>query len=334
MADKPLPDDRAVLAALGRLKAYNAYKANQLQTAGGGANPAEQALNTIETWADDATDSGAAWGRKKQVDSAQKIQESEKWQEQVRKDDQQAAQEAEARSKLDMKQLKAELKKKLDDYKGAIKQQGDAGQPAFKAKLPEVTTQTAEAKKFVDQDLEKAMDLAAKKGAEQRQKRKLIAAQADKQAQDGKKWKAEYGDQPAKFGAGQRADVQAALDQINESAGQKIGELQPFAARAAALIESLKEVQSWSATLKPQVAAQGPALKAAKASGESGVANARSVLSHTEAFQAGLESRANTDAEIFRQWSDDNTRLAKEWIHSSSPKHKQWAEAWLRNQKE
>ena len=334
MADKPLPDDRTVLAALGRLKAYNAYKANQLQTAGGGADPIVQALNTIETWADDAADSGASWGQKKQVDSAQKIQESEKWQEQVRKDDQQAAQDADTRSKLDIKQLKAELKKKLDDYKGAVKQQGDAGNPAFKAKLPEVTTQTAEAKKFVDQDFEKSLDLAAQKNAEQRQKRKLIAAQSDKQAQGAKKWKADYGDQPAKFGAGQRADVQAALDQVNEWAGQKIVELQPFAAKAGTLIDSLKEIQSWSTGLKPQIAGPGPALKAAKASGKSGVANTRSVLSHTEAFQAGLESRANADAEIFQQWSDDNTRLAKEWIHSSSLKHKQWAEAWLKNQKE
>ncbi len=64
------------------------------------------------------------------------------------------------------------------------------------------------------------------------------------------------------------------------------------------------------------------------------MANTRSVLSHTEAFQTGLEARANTDTEIFRQWSDDNTRLAKEWTHNNSPKHKQWAEAWLKNQKE
>ncbi len=333
MANTPVPDDRAMLAALEKLKAYSSYKAKQVQSAGGGPSPVEDALRTIETWADDPDDEGKAWGQNKRLEADQKIQGADKWRDQVRKDDQDAAKEADFRSKLDMPKVKDALKQQLDDYQGAIKQKADAGEPGFKGKLAEVKTQNADAKGFIDRDMEKAMDLTARKNAEQRQQHKLIAALMEKRGAEGKQWKAEYGDQPAKFGAGQRADVQSALDVVNQWAAGKSAELEPFGPKVAVYLDSLKKVQNWSSGLKPQVNAQGRALMNAKASGKAGVADTRATMSHVEAFQMSLEGDANRNTDAFRAWTNRNNELAKQWINSDSPKHRQWAQDWMNTQK-
>jgi hypothetical protein len=330
MAEASLPNDRAVLAAMQKLKAYSGYKARQSQTPpAGGPSASDSDLQIVETWSQDATDTGADWGERKQQDSKQKVRESEAWKEQVRRDDQEAAAENEFRSKLDVKAAKDELKKKLDDHVSGLQVLADGGEPGFKGKLASAKKETADAKKFVDENFEKSLDNAAKRGAEQRQERKAIASAMEQRGEEGKKWQAEYGDQPGKFPGGQRADVLAALDRISATAGDMAAQIQPFGASAAPHVERLQKVQAWTAKLKPQVESQGAALKAAKALGASGVTEARSTFAAVEAFQAGLEGEASDNLELFRRWTDDNNRLAKQWANSSSEKHRQWAQDWM-----
>jgi hypothetical protein len=333
MADKPIPDDRAMMQALQQLKSYTGYKARQTQKPVGEPSPIENDLTTIETWADDAADDGTAWGDNKEAESNRQINEGDKWNERVRQDEQQAAAEADQRSKLDVKQLKEELKTKLDEHAEAYKALAEAGDPDFKKKLPLVKRETEEAKQFIDQNLEKSLEDNAKRNAERRLKRKQIAERAGKKADEGRKWKAEYGGQPEKLPAGQRADVKAALDRIQQVAAQQAEELQAFGAKAAPHVASMKKVQDWAAKLKPQVDSQGADLKTAKASGKSGVAEARTAFTDVENFQNTLEGEASDNVESFSRWSDQNTSWAKEWLNNPpSPKHRQWAEAWMKTQ--
>lgn len=333
MADKPIPDDRAMLQALQQLKSYTGYKARQTQKPVGQPSPIESDLKTIETWADDAADDGTAWSRNKEAEANQQISEGDKWRERVRQDEQQAAIEAEQRSQLDVNKLKEELKTRLDEHAEAYKALAEAGDPDFKKKLPQIRQETEEAKQFIDQNLEKSLEDSAKRSAERRLKRKQIADQAGQKADEGRKWKAEYGGQPEKLPGGQRADVKAALDRIQQVAAQQAEELQAFGAKAAPHVTGMKKVQDWAARLKPQVDSQGPALKAAKASGKTGVAEARAAFTNVENFQNTLEGEASENVEAFARWSDQNTRWAKEWLSNPpSPKHRQWAEAWMKTQ--
>lgn len=333
MPDPTPPNDRAMLGALQKLKAYSGQKARQSQAPPStDTGAADSDLQTVETWAKDTTDSGAAWGERKQQESNQKVRESEAWKEQVRRDDAEAAAEADFRSKLDVKAVKDELKKKLDDHVKGLQVLADGGEPGFKGKLAATQKETAEAKKYIDENLEKSLDASAKRSAEQRQQRKLIAGDMEKRGEEGKKWQAEYGGQPGKFPAGQQAEVEASLDRLSETAGRMIGEIEPFGTGAAPHVASLKKVQAWAAQLKPQVTAQGPALKAAKSLGAGGAADARVAFSKAEAFSAAMEGEASDNLETFRRWSDENTRLAKKWIKSNSPKHRQWAQDWMNMQ--
>jgi hypothetical protein len=333
LPDAPPPNDRAVMAAMQKLKAYSGYKARQSQTpTSGGPSASDNDLQTVETWANDPADSGAAWGERKQQDSSQKVRESEAWKEQVRHDDQEAAAENDFRSKLDVKAAKGELKKKLDDHLAGLQTLADGGEPGYKGKLAATRKETADAKKFIDENFEKSLDGAAQRSAEQRQERKAVAQAMEQRGEEGKQWQAEYGDQPGKFPTGQRADVQAALDRINAAAGEMAAEIQPFGASAAAHVERLQKVQAWVAKLKPQIDSQGAALKAAKALGASGVTETRSTFAGVEAFQAGLEGEASDNLELFRRWTDENNRLAKQWANSPSEKHRQWAQDWMNMQ--
>lgn len=330
MPDAPPPNDRAVMAAMQKLKAYSACKARQSQTPpAGGPSASDNDLQTVEMWANDAADSGAAWGEQKQQESNQKVREADAWKEQVRRDEAEAAAEKEFHSKLDVNAAKEQLKKQLDDHLSGLQTLADGGEPGFKGKLAATKKETAEAKKFIDENFEKSIDNAAKRGAEQRQERKAIAEAMEQRGEEGKQWQAAYGDQPGKFPAGQRTDVQAALDRLDAAAGGMAAEIQPFGASAAAHVERLQKVQAWVAKLKPQVESQGPALKAAKALGASGVTETRSTFAGVEAFQAGLEGEASDNLELFRRWTDENNRLAKQWANSPSEKHRQWAQDWM-----
>ncbi len=333
MADQPIPDDRAIMQALQQLKSYTAYKARQTQKPVGEPSPIESDLRTVEIWAEDAADDGTAWGRHKEAESDQQISEGDRWRERVRQDEQQAAIEQQQRSQLDVKQLKEELKRKLDEHAEAYKALAEAGDPDFKKKLPLIRQQTDEAKLFIDQNLEKSLEDSARRSAERRLRRKQVADQAGRKADEGRRWKADYGGQPEKLPAGQRADVKAALDRIQQVAATQAEELQAFGTKAQPHVASMKKVQDWAAKLKPQVDSQGPALKAAKASGKSGVAEARTAFANVENFQNTLEGEASDNLELFARWSDQNTRWAKEWLSNPpSPKHRQWAEAWMKTQ--
>lgn len=333
MADQPIPDDRAIMQALQQLKAYTGYKARQTQKPVGEPSPIENDLKTIETWADDAANDGAAWGHNREAQANQQIREGDRWGERVRQDEQEAALEAQQRSRLDVKQLKEKLKAKLDEHAEAYKALAEAGDPDFKKKLPLNKQQTEEAKRFIDQNLEKSLEDSARRSAERRLKRKQLADQWGRKADEGRKWKAEYGGQPEKLPAGQRADVKAALERIGSVAAQQAEELQAFGARAAPHVAGMKKVQDWATKLKPQVDSQGPALKAAKASGKAGVAEARTAFTNVENFQNTLEGEASDNIETFARWSDQNTRWAREWQSTPpSPRHRQWAEAWMKTQ--
>ncbi len=331
MADKPL-DERSVQAMLQKLKAYTTYKAQQLQTAGGGGSTIENDLLTIETWANDVADDGKAWGQQKQAESDAKLRDAEMWRSRVQADKAQAAKDAELRNALDMNKLKADAKKQLLDHQEAIKQLAEAGQPGFKGKLVEVKAEVAAAQEFLDKDFEKALDVVAQKQAAQRKKNELISKKMDERAADAKKWKQEYGAEPGKFPDGQRADVQAAVGRIEQWAAGKISELEPYAAKAANVIESLKQDQSWAATLKSQTAQGGPAAKGAKASAKAGVQHVRLSVSQAESFQAGLEGEANENMALYQQWTDRNNKTAQKWAASNSPKHREWAQAWQKTQ--
>lgn len=336
MADKPI-DDRQMLQALEKLKAYNSYKSKQSQKPVGPGAPktgrgVDQDLNTVETWSNDVNNDGAAWGQKKQQESDQKIKDSEKWNDIVRQDEKDAAEEADFRSKLDLEKVKAEMKAKIDEHVKGLQAMGEAGEPGFKGKAAQAKGQAADAKKYIDENLGKSIDESMKRNAEQRKQHKLIAEEMNKQGEEGKAWKKEYGNQPDKFPKGQQADVEAALDRIGNTAGSTASELAAFGTRAAPHIDAMKKVQAWATKLKPQVGSQGPALKTAKASAKTGVAEAKNAFANVENFYATVEGEASDNLDLLRKWTDQNNALAKQWINSNSPKHKAWAQAWMKSQ--
>lgn len=338
MADKPVPTDREAMAALMKLKEHVNAKTAQMKAAGE-AVPIDDALNTIETWAKDAADDGKAWGAKKQAESNESVRESDAWQNKVRQDEKDASQEADARANLDVKKVKDDMKKTLDDYFKAMKAEADKGTPWAKAKLPEVMKENAIARKFVDEKFETALDKAAQVAAAKRRRTKFIADQMAQRAKKGKQWQEQFGNDPGKHGAGQRADVLAACDQVQSWATGSIAELEPYAAKAGAHIDGLKRVQAWAKDLKAQIdkAAQAGAagaaqMKAAKANGLGGVPVARQVKTAVEGFTAQQESGANEALDVYTRWTNYNNNLAKQWMSSPDEKQRQWAEAWNKTQ--
>ncbi len=95
-------------------------------------------------------------------------------------------------------------------------------------------------------------------------------------------------------------------------------------------IEMLKQARAWASDLKPRVDKRGAAMAESKAIAAAGAADARAVMNGIEAYQKSLEQAANADMEQFRRWTDRNNALARRWIKSDSPKHRKWAEAWLK----
>ncbi|MEP0844693.1 MAG: hypothetical protein HRF43_18490 [Phycisphaerae bacterium] len=330
MAVKPPPTDREAMAALQKLKSYNNYKAAQMQKPPGA--PGDADLQTVEAWAADAQDTGAAWGEKKQRESDQQVKDADAWSERARKDDEEAAAERDFFSKMDFKKFRDDLKKKIEEYVSALQSLGEAGEPGFKGKAAEAKAQSLEARQFLDEKFEKTLKDSAKANADARRQRKAVAEAMQKKGEEGKQWQKEYGGQPGKFPAGQRADVEAALDRIKAKAEGLIADLQPFGARAAAHVEALKGVQAWAARLKPLVGSQGKELASAKELGKSGSASARKAFANVEAFQDSQEADANESLEIFQRWTDENNRLAREWINCPSAKHRAWAQEWLKTQ--
>lgn len=338
MTEKPVPTDREAMAALLKLKEHVNAKTAQMKSAGE-ATPIDDALNTIETWGKDAADDGKVWGAKRQAESNESVRESDAWQDKVRQDDKDAAQEADARAKMDVKQVKDNMKKTLDDYFKAMKAEADKGTPWAKAKLPEVLKENAIARKFVDEKFETSLDKAAALAAAKRRRTKLIADQVAERGKKGKKWQQEFGNDPGKHGGGQRADVLAACDQVQSWAGGSIAELEPYGPKAGAHIDGLKRVQAWAKDLKAQIekasqagAAGAAQMKSAKANGLGGVPVAKQVKAAVEGFSAQQEGGANDALDVYTRWTNHNNSVAKQWMSSPDEKQRQWAEAWMKTQ--
>lgn len=332
MPELPPPDDRAAMQALQQLKAYNAYKGRQMQSHSGGPDPVDQDIKTVETWAADAGDSGSDWGRDREKKANDDIAEEAAWNQKIAADEKQAAGEADLRAQLDVGKLKDEMKKTLDQHAAAYQALADAGDPDFKKKLGEVRQQTAQAKDFVDKKMEKAIEDKFKRAEDARAKRKQFADQAGERGAEGRKWKAEFGGKPEAFAAGQKADVKKALAGLASAASARAGQLEAAGPKAAPHVAELKKVEAWAKGLAPKVDGQGPALGAAKAEGKAGAAHARATFSAVENFEVTLENDGSDALEVFRRWTDNNNKWAKQWISSGTPKQKQWAEAWLKTQ--
>ncbi|MBI4716247.1 MAG: hypothetical protein HY763_00420 [Planctomycetes bacterium] len=232
-----------------------------------------------------------------------------------------------------MEKLKGAMKGQLDDYQAAMQQHADDGKPGFKEKLPQVKQEVAEAKKFIDGGFEESVDMAAQQAAQQRQQNKLLAEKYAEKGAEGQAWKDDFAGRPDKAPDGQRADVQSALDQVSQLAADKITEIQPLGSKAAPATEKLKKVQAWTAELKPKVPGKGRELTSAKTSAKTGVAETRAAFAEAGKLQDSAESEGNENMDVFQRWTDHNNRLAQTWINSDSPKHKQWAEEWLKTQK-
>lgn len=338
MADKPVPTDREAMAALMKLKEHVAAKTAQMKTAGE-ATPIDDALNTIETWAKDAADDGKAWGARKQAESNESVREADSWQNKVRQDEKDAAQEADARAQMDVKKVKEDMKKSLDDYFKAMKGEADKGTPWAKAKLPEVMKENAIARKFIDEKFETMLDKAAQVAAAKRRRTKFIADQMAERGKKGKKWQEQFGNDPGKHGAGQRADVVTACEQVQSWAASSTAELEPYGAKAGAHLDGLKRVSAWAKELKAQVekasqpgGAGAASMKAAKANGAAGVPVAKQVKAAVEGFTAQQEGGASDAIDVYTRWTNYNNQLAKQWLASPDDKQRQWAEAWTKTQ--
>lgn len=330
MASTPIPDNRTIKVVIKKLHAYNAYKSRQLQTAQESPPPVEDALLTIETWAADEKDSGSDWATRRELEANRDAKETEFWRDQVRKDDEQSEEDAEFRANLDMDKVKQELKDKIDNYESTLQEQAKDGQPWAKKMAAKSRQENNEAREFLDKGLENAMNMTAEKTAAQRRKRKLIAEKMEARGESAATWKTEYTDQPAKWPAGQRDDVKSGLDTIDLWAKQRIDDLEGLGPIADRHVATLKQAQTWTADLKSRVDRQGAALAESKTIAEAGAADARAVMNGIEAYQKTLEREAGQSMEQFRRWTDRNNDLARRWIKSDSPKHRQWAEAWLK----
>lgn len=324
-------EDAQVMQAAEKMKAYSAYKGRQMKSPQKPGPTAESELRTVETWANDPNDSGAAWGSKKQAEAREDQKQADKWKDVVRQDEKKAAADADFKSKLDLGKIKDEIKNKLAEYVKALQALGQAGEPGFEAHAAAKANEAKSAEKFVDQNLEKQIKADEARAAEARQRNQRISKEADAKAEQSKAWQKEFGDQPDKFGAGQRADVEAALDKISELAGQRIAEIEPLGGKAANAVAGLQKVQEWCKKLKPKVGTKPPGVGAVKNDAKAGVADARAAFKEADKFQDALEADAEKHIDLFQKWTAQNNERAKEWINSSSAPHKAWAEAWLKS---
>jgi len=324
-------DDNQVLQALEKMKAYAAMKGRQSQAPRDQGNPVEADLQTIETWGKDTNDSGAAWGQRKQAESQENIKHADKWQAVVKKDQQDAAADSDFRSKLDLKKIKGEIQEKLSKYVKALQALGQAGEPGFEQKAAASASEAKAAQKYMDENLEKSLKQTAEKAAAARERNQRVAAQAEDKANASRKWQQDYGNRPEKMGAGQRADVESALDRVGEAAQQLASELEAFDGKSAPSVAQLRKVQEWAKRLKPKVStATGPAAANVKADAVAGAGEARAAFKAGAEAQHGIEGEANKNVDLFQRWVAQNNRRAREWINSTSEPHKKWAAAWMK----
>lgn len=334
MPDQAAPTDREFQAAMVKIKESRALRARMTQSHTGDRPRVEEALQTVETWATDKADDGAAWGARRDKETREQIAEGERWRATLRTDDQQAEAEAETRSNMDMDEIKAEMRKTIDDYQAKIKEQADNDQAWAKKKLADVARENAEARKFVDEKLEKTLDMSAKVSADRRRKNKLIGDQMIKQGDDARAWREQYADQSAKWAVGQREDVGRVLDEIKTWAEGNTADIKPLGSKAAPHVEALKEIQAWVKTQKQQTAAHTapPDVAKVKQSGMAGVQLTRLSKVNLETFLDETMAEGEAGNEVFARWTAHNNRRANTWIKSDSAKHRKWAEEWLKTQ--
>ena len=138
MAGRNVPEDKEALAAFRKLQRYNLYKSRQTQCLAESQIDIDADLLTVETWAADKADDGKAWAQRKENQSNEDIKSGEQWNEKVRQDEKEAAEEAEARRDADPAAMKKEMFKVLDDYESALQDQVKAEEPWAKDKLAAV----------------------------------------------------------------------------------------------------------------------------------------------------------------------------------------------------
>lgn len=329
MSTEPIPNDRAVQNALRKLKAYSAYKGRQSQMSADRSAGVDRHLATVEIWARDASDDGQVWAQRRRAIADQDEKLAQRWRQAVERDEAEAAREAEERQRVSMDQVKDELKRQIDEHAAAIGALAEAKEPGFRGKLSKVRSESARAKKFLDENLVSAMDDAAKRTAAERRQRKEVAQLMEQRAQVGRDWRGEYEQQPSKFPAGQRDDAREALQRIGDFAADRAEELAVLGGQGAPLRERLGLVRAWASESGNAVDQTEPALPRAKGDVLAGVETARNTFAELDALGAKLEREANENFAIFRRWTAENTARAKKWIHSDSVKHREWAEAWL-----
>ena len=328
MTTEPIPSDRAVQAALRKLKAYSAYKGRQTQSPIDRNQALDSDLGAVETWAQDSADDGKAWYQARSAAAEQDELQARRWREAVERDEKQAAQEEALRRQMPPDKLKEELKRQIDEHAAGVAALAEAKEPGFRGKLSQVRKDSLRAKKYIDEDLEKSLEDTARRTAAERQQRKEVAQKFEARAKASREWRARHYQKPEAYPQGQREDVRAALGRISEVAGARADELTPLGAEAAPYRERLARVQSWAAEADKRVDTPPPA-RAAKAETLPGVAETRSTFADLDAFGAGLERESNEHFATFRNWTQANTERARAWINSDSAKHREWAEAWL-----
>jgi hypothetical protein len=352
MANPNAPSDREVTAALNKLQQYKSFKTTQVASAAESSTDIDKALMTIETWATDEADDGQAWAQQRELEADQQISDSEQAQDQVKQDDEAAAEEGRERANLNMDDAKQGIFDALDDYEGVLQQEADKDTPWAKDKLVETQAKHAAAKNIIDEKLEASVERAYEMNAARRRQNKAVAEEMETKAESSREWKEEYSDQPAKAPAGQRADVKQALADVGTWTEEMKAQLEPFGGKAQPHLDGLEKAKEWSTTLSEQIdeaaadggapspdaGAQGPAqpseaMKAAKESGTAGVKETRATKDKLDAFLDGVEDQGNESMETLRSWRNHNNKLADEWINCDSPKHREWAKAWRESQK-
>ena len=228
MAGRNVPEDKEALAAFRKLQRYNLYKSRQTQCLAESQIDIDTDLLTVETWAADKADDGKAWAQRKENQSNEDIKSGEQWNEKVRQDEKEAAEEAEARRDADPAAMKKEMFKVLDDYESALQDQVKAEEPWAKDKLAAVQKEHAAAKKTIDEKLEPTLERSAANNARRRRRNKAVAKKMNERKEAGQKWKDDYSDQPEKHPGGQREDVRASLDHIKQWAEQVKAQIEPL----------------------------------------------------------------------------------------------------------
>ncbi len=328
MSDTALPDDRAIVAAARRLKAYSAYKGRQTQSELDPDQSLDADLATVETWAADADDDGIAWAEQRRTAADRDERTAARWRAAVADDQRQAAEEAEQRRRVSPAQIREELNRRIDEHAAAVAALAETKEPGFRGKLSQVRRESLQAKEFLNENLEQSLEDTAQRAAAARQQRKEVAARFEQRAEAGRAWRAQYGQRPDLYAQGQRDDVRAALDRIAALARTRIDELTLLGSVAGPCCRRLAEVVTWSESSAGQIDAAAPGGKSRGEIGR-GVEQARAAFAELDAFEAQMERESNELFAAFRTWTQTNTERARRWIHSDSPKHRKWAEAWL-----